>query len=70
MSKAPKAEIAWTTPQMKAALEEQLADVKSLAGSRVIRTEEARELVLRLQRLIEVLVYGEARTPLPTRHHE
>lgn len=56
-------------PKMVAALEEQLVDYRQLANSRVIRSEEAREIVARQVRLIETLLYGEPRTALTPRHH-
>jgi hypothetical protein len=60
----------WTTPMMKAALQAELDATVALRDSHVIKTEEAREIIARQLRLLEILVHGEAKTPLPQRHHD
>jgi hypothetical protein len=51
-------------------LAEELKGARDLAASRTIKTEEGRELILRLVRVLEILVEGEAKTLAPTRHHQ
>ena len=46
-----------------------LAEHKAFANSRVIKTEEGRELIARQIRLIETIIGGKPVTPLPTRHN-
>lgn len=60
----------WTTPQMESALKAELGSAEALRDSHIIKTQEARELVSRLIRTLEILVHGEAKTPLPSRHHD
>lgn len=50
-------------------LAEQLKDVRELYNSRIIRTQEGRELTVRLVRLYETLVHGAPTTKLEPRHH-
>lgn len=64
------ANVAWTTPKMTESLEQQAAEAKALAESHTMKTEEGREIIARLQRLIETLLHGEPTTPLPSRHHK
>lgn len=65
-----KPDIAWTTPEMKGALQGVLADVVTLKGNtHVIKTEEAREILHRFQQTLEILVHGEIKTPAPPRHN-
>jgi hypothetical protein len=49
------------------AMEEDLAE---LAGSRVIKTEADRALIVRQQRLVEILIYGGPKTKVPSGHHK
>jgi hypothetical protein len=62
--------VEWTTPMMKAALQAELDSTVALANSRIIKTEEAREIVARQVRILEILVHGEPKTPMPLRHHD
>lgn len=63
--------VEWTTPAMKAALQAELnSQIELRDNSAVMKTQEGREIMARMIRLTEVLVDGEAKTPLPIRHHE
>lgn len=66
---APTTVAPWTTPQMSAELEQQIAETKMLLASRVIHTEEAREILTRQIRLVETLLYGAPKTEIKPRHH-
>lgn len=50
-------------------LQQMERELAELAGSRSIATEEARLIIAHQRRLVEVMLYGEARTPIPQKHH-
>ena len=47
----------------------QLESAKTLMASRVIKTEEGRELLTRHIQLLETLIHGKPITPSLARHH-
>lgn len=63
---------AWTTPKMMEGLrqvEQELIRLRE--GDRDIRAQQATtKLLMQLQRLVEVLLYGEPKTKMEPRHHE
>lgn len=61
--------VEWTTPMMKKALEAELKSAEELRDGRIIKTEAERELINRHILLLEILVHGEVKTPIPSRHH-
>jgi hypothetical protein len=56
-------------PTKRASLQAMEKDLAALAESRVVKTEMDRELVARQRQLVEILLYGEPKTALPSRHH-
>lgn len=62
--------VAWTTPEMHGALEQQLKSARELMEGHRLKTEGERELAVRHVRLLETLVDGVPTTPLPARHYE
>lgn len=49
---------------------ERLEELRTLAASRVIHTEEGRHLVAHLARILETIAGGKPTTELPRRHYE
>jgi hypothetical protein len=50
-------------------LEAVILSLDELEEGRLLKTEEGRAIVRCMKRLAEVLVHGEAKTPMQSRHH-
>lgn len=50
-------------------LQDELVGLQQLLDSRLVVQQVDREIVIRLMRLVEITIHGEAKTEITPRHH-